>query len=212
MTLALYYYPGNASTLPHMVLREMAVPFELRLVDRKTEEQRDPAYLRLNPNGVIPTLIDGDIVLYETAAIVLHLVERFPEAGLAPAFGTAGRAQFLKWMVHLSNTPQAQYMSWFYPHNHTAEAACVEAVKQGARVRLERMFEVIAGQLGAGPYLLGETFSAADLFLFMLVQWGRNMPRPPRAWPALATHAARIWARPAVQAVFAAEGITAEGY
>jgi glutathione S-transferase len=88
----------------------------------------------------------------------------------------------------------------------------MDAVKQGARVRLERMFEVIAQQLGEAPYLLGERFSAADLFLFMLVQWGRNMPHPPRAHPTLSAHAARIWARPAVQATFAAEGITAEGY
>lgn len=212
MTLALYYYPGNASTLPHMVLREMGVPFELRLVDRKTEAQRDPAYLALNPNGLIPALVDGDLVLYETAAIVLHLVERFPQTGLGPAPGTPARAHFLKWMVHLSNTPQAQLMSWFYPQRYTADPACTEAVKQGARLRVEQMFERIDAQLGTGPYLLGERFSAADLFLFMLVQWSRAMPRPGRAWPHLAAHAARIWARPAVQATFAAEGIAAEGY
>jgi glutathione S-transferase len=212
MSLALYYYPGNASTLPHMVLREMGVAFELRLVDRKTEGQRDPAYLALNPNGLIPALSDGEIVLFETAAIVLHLVERFPEFGLSPPMGTPERAQFLKWMVHLTNTPQAQYMSWFYPHNYSQDIKAIDAVKQGARVRLERMFEVIDGQLGAGPWLLGARFSAADLFLFMLVQWGRNMPRPPRALPNIAAHAARVWARPAVQAAFAAEGITAEGY
>ncbi|MBN8891387.1 MAG: glutathione S-transferase [Rhodospirillales bacterium 70-18] len=212
MSLALYYYPGNASTLPHMVLREMGVPFELRLVDRKAEGQKDPAYLRINPNGLIPALVDGDIVLFETAAIVLHLVERFPEAGLAPPPGTAARAHFLKWMVHLTNTPQAQYMSWFYPHNYTPDAGCVDSVKHGARLRLERMFEVIEGQLGAGPWLLGKSFSAADLFLFMLIQWGRNMPRPPRALPGLGALAARVWARPAVQATFAAEGITHEGF
>lgn len=212
MTLALYYYPGNASMLPHMVLREIGAPFELRLVDRKTEAQRDPAYLRINPNGLIPALADGETVLFETAAIVLHLVERFPTAGLGPLPGEAGRGRFLTWMVHLSNTPQAQYMAWFYPQKYTADPAAIDAVKQGARLRLERMFEVIAGQLGEGPYLLGARFSAADLFLFMLVQWGRNMPRPPRAHPALAAHAARIWARPAVRASFAAEGISDEGY
>lgn len=212
MSLALYYYPGNASTLPHMVLREMGVPFELRLVDRKTEAQRDPAYLAVNPNGLIPALVDGETVLFETAAIVLHLVERFPEAGLSPPMGTPARAQFLKWMVHLSNTPQAQYMSWFYPHNYTQDPAAIDAVKQGARVRLERMFELIDAQLGAGPWLLGELFSAADLFLFMLVQWGRNMPRPPRQRANIAAHAARVWARPAVQATYAAEGILVEGY
>jgi glutathione S-transferase len=212
MTLALYYYPGNASTLPHMMLHEIGVPFELRLVDRATEAQRDPAYLRINPNGLIPALVDGDAVLFETAAIVLHLVERFPQAGLGPLPGDPGRARFLTWMVHLSNTPQAQYMAWFYPQKYAGDPGGMDTVKQGARIRLERMFELIAAQLDEGPYLLGERFSAADLFLFMLVQWGRNMPRPPRAHPALAAHAARIWARPAVRATFDAEGITAEGY
>jgi glutathione S-transferase len=212
MTLALYYYPGNASTLPHMMLHEIGVPFELRLVDRATEAQRDPAYLRINPNGLIPALVDGDAVLFETAAIVLHLVERFPQAGLGPLPGDPSRARFLTWMVHLSNTPQAQYMAWFYPQKYAGDPGGMDTVKQGARIRLERMFELIAAQLGEGPYLLGERFSAADLFLFMLVQWGRNMPRPPRAHPALAAHAARIWARPAVRATFDAEGITAEGY
>ena len=212
MTLALYYYPGNASLLPHMVLRELAVPFELRLVDRAAEAQRDPAYLRINPNGLIPALIDGDIVLYEAAAIVLHLMERFPAAGLSPPPGSAARAQLLKWMVHLSNTPQAQFMAWFYPEKFTADAGCLDAVKQGARVRLERMFEIIAGQLGAGPYLLGEQLSAADLFLFMLVRWSRDMPRPARAWPALAAHAARVWARPAVRQAFTAEDIAEPAY
>lgn len=212
MSLALYYYPGNASLLPHMMLREIGVPFELRLVDRKTEAQRAPDYLRLNPNGLIPTLVDGDTVLYEAAAIALHLVERFPEAELSPPPGTAARAQFLQWMVHLSNTPQAQFMAWFYPEKFTADAGSLDAVKQGARVRLERMFEIIAGQLGDGPYLLGERFSAADLFLLMLMRWGRTLPKPARAWPALAAHAARVWARPAVQATFAAEGIAAPPY
>ena len=71
------------------------------------------------------------------------------------------------------------------------------------------MFDVIARQLGAGPWLLGQTFSAADLFLLMLVRWGRGMPRPPRDVPALSDHAQRVLARPAVQAAFAAEEIAA---
>ena len=72
---ALYYYPGNASLLPHMALREIGATFELRLVDRTQDAQKSPDYLRLNPNGRIPVLIDGDLVLFETAAIVLHLVD-----------------------------------------------------------------------------------------------------------------------------------------
>ena len=87
---ALYYFPGNASLLPHMMLREIGSPFELRLVDRAHNAQNSPEYLKLNPNGRIPVLIDGDLVLYETAAIALHLCDRHPETRLGlPAFAPA---------------------------------------------------------------------------------------------------------------------------
>ena len=152
---ALYYYPGNASLLPHMVLREIGAPFELRLVDRTRDAQKSAEYLRLNPNGRIPVLIDGDLVLFETAAIVLHLVDRHPEAGLAPPPGTSERAQFYKWMVHLTNTPQAEYRAWFYPWQHVADRAMAESVKQAAGERLGRMFTVIADQLGEGSVAFG---------------------------------------------------------
>ena len=97
----LHYAPGNASMTPHMLLEELGVPFELKQVDRDKNAHKSPEYLKLNPNGLIPVLIDGDLVLYETAAIVLHLVDTHPAAGLAPAVGTAERAQFYKWLVWL---------------------------------------------------------------------------------------------------------------
>lgn len=203
----LYYYPGNASLLPHMALREAGASFELCLVDRTQDAQRSAEYLRLNPNGLIPVLVQGELVLFEAAAITMHVADQHPEAGLAPPLGTPERAQFYKWMVHLTNTPGAEYRAWFYPGQHTADEGAVDAVKQAAGERLRRMFDVIAGQLGDGPWLLGERFSAADLFLLMLVRWGRDMPRPPRSLPQLAGHARRVLARPAVQAAFAAEGI-----
>ena len=204
---ALYYYPGNASLLPHMSLREAGVPFELRLVDRTQDAQHSAEYRRLNPNGRIPVLADGDVVLFETAAITLHLADQHPESGLAPPPGTPERAQFYKWMVHLSNTPQAEYRAWFYPWEHVDDPAAAESVKRASGERLGRMFDVIARQLGDGPWLLGERFSAADLFLLMLVRWGREMPHPPRQVRQLASHAQRALARPAVQATFAAEGL-----
>ncbi|MBW0004207.1 MAG: glutathione S-transferase N-terminal domain-containing protein [Hyphomicrobiales bacterium] len=206
---ALYYFPGNASLFPHMALREIGAAFELRLVDRTKDAQRSEEYLRLNPNGRIPVLVDGDLVLFETAAIVLHLVDRHPRTGLAPPLGTPQRGEFYKWMVHLTNTPQAEYRAWFYPWQHVADRAMAGSVKQAAGERLGRMFDVIAEQLGVGPWLLGEHFSAADLFLFMLVRWGREMPHPPRDRPELAAHAGRVLERPAVQAALEAEGLKA---
>ena len=97
--IQLHYHPGNASMTPHLVLRELGVPFELKYVDRANAAHKSPEYLKLNPNGLIPVLVDGELVLYESAAIVLHLVDTHPAAGLAPALGTPERAQFYKWLV-----------------------------------------------------------------------------------------------------------------
>lgn len=203
----LHYFPGNASLLPHMMLREIGAPFELSLVDRAQNAQKSPAYLKLNPNGRIPVLVDGALVLYETAAIALHLVDRHPQAALASEPGTPERSLFYRWLVHLTNTPQAEYRAWFYPHEHVADEAAAPAVKAAAERRLNAMFDLIANQLGAGPWLLGERFSAADLYLFMLIRWGRAMPRPPRTLPPLGRLAERVLERPAVQAALAAEGL-----
>lgn len=206
----LHYYPGNASLLPHMILREAGAPFTLALVDRQANAHKSPAYLKLNPNGLIPVLeIAGEPPLFETAAIAITLAERHPEAGLIPPPGDPLRAQFFKWMLHLSNTPQATFVSWFYPFQAADGEAAQAAVKAKAAERLDAMFDRIAAQLGDGPWLLGDRFSAADLFLFMLIRWGRSMPRPPRTVRALGALAERVLARPAVQATLAAEGLQA---
>jgi glutathione S-transferase len=210
--LALYYYPGNASLLPHMMMREIGAPFELRLVDRDRDAQKSADYLKLNPNGRIPVLVDGELVLFETAAISLHLADKYPEAGLAPIAGSTERAEFYKWMVHLTNTPQAEFRAWFYPHEHATEEAAAPSVKHAAEQRLNRMFDIISEQLGDKRWLLGDRFSAVDLFLLMLIRWGRGMPRPPREIPNLNAFAERVLARPAVQEAFQAEGIKAPLY
>ncbi|MCE2988873.1 MAG: glutathione S-transferase N-terminal domain-containing protein, partial [Nitrosomonadaceae bacterium] len=84
MALKLYYFPGNASLAPHILLEEMGVPFELVLVDRDQKAEKSPEYLKLNPAGVIPTLADDDAVICETAAILLHLAAKFPDTGWIP--------------------------------------------------------------------------------------------------------------------------------
>ncbi len=127
--VALYYYPSNASLMPHMLLREIGAPFELRLVDRRENAHKSAEYLRLNPNGLIPVLVDGDLVLFETAAIVLHLVDKHPEANLAPLVGTPERAQFYKWLVHLTNTPQTEYITYYYPERRARSEAAIAEVK-----------------------------------------------------------------------------------
>jgi glutathione S-transferase len=207
--LTLHYYPGNASLTPHFLLREIGGPFELALVDRDAGAQRSAAYLQLNPNGRIPTLVDGDLVVYETAAIVLHLVDRFPGAELAPALGTPERALFYRWVAHLACSVQAPMRLYFYPEQHVEDPAHAVGVKRTAEKALGELFARIDAQLGEGPYLLGERYSAVDPYLLMLVRWGRGWGKPPRELPNLARHAERVLARAAIRATFEAEGLAA---
>jgi glutathione S-transferase len=206
--ITLHYHPGNASMAPHVLLRELALPFELALVDRAAGAHRAPAYLKLNPNGLIPVLVDGELVLYETAAILLHLADRAPQAGLAPPPGTGERAQYYKWMVWLSNTLQAMLIHYFHPERMVTagNADGAREVKAAAEARVGQCLAQLDAQLATGPWLLGANYSAADPLAFMLCRWTRGFAsRPARAYPNLAPYLERLLARPAVQRVLADE-------
>ncbi len=208
--ITLHYFPGNASFTPHVLLRELGLPFELQQVDRAANVHKSPAYLKLNPNGLIPVLVDGELVLYETAAIVLHLVDTHPAAGLAPAVGTAARAHFYKWLVWLTNTLQATLIHYFYPERmvDAGNAAGAAQVKAAAQRKVAGCLAQIDAQLAGhgGPWLLGAPFSAVDIYAFMLCRWTRGFDdRPARDYPHIGPWLQRVLARPAVQQVFAAE-------
>ena len=203
----LYYSPSTASLVVHWLLIELDVPHVLHKLDFDKREQKSPAYLAINPAGVVPALeVDGQ-VLTEAAAIVLHLADLHPEAGLAPAPGTAERAQYYRWMFFMANTLQPAYRAWFYADEPAGEA-CADAAKAQARARIEAAWERVADHLQAnGPYLLGARLSAADFMLTMLMRWSRNMPRPAHAWPVLEAHAKRMKALPSFRETYAREGL-----
>ena len=208
----LHYFPSNASAAPHMVLEELGQKYELALVDRAKNAQKSKEYLKINPNGRIPVLVDGDLVLFESAAIVLHLVDRHPEAGLAPKVGTPQRARFYQWMTFLTNSLQEELMIWQYPERLAgADTAAAEVVKHGAEKRAEAYLDVIEQHLKTnGPLFLGEVLSAADFYLVMLARWARPMSNPPRARPHIAKLLDMVTALPAVRRAYASEGVAAE--
>lgn len=207
----LYYYPGNANLAPHMLLEELGVNYELVLVDREKNAHQSAEYLKLNPNGRIPTLVDGDLVLYESAAICLHLVDRHPEAGLAPATGTNERAGFYKWLIYLTNTLQAELMTYFYPDRLTDDATAALQVKTHAEARIAGMLDLIENALAESgqPYLLGERFTAVDPYLLMLSRWTRMMSHPARNRPRLGRYLHMLLERPAIRRAFEQEGLSA---
>ena len=207
--LQLHYHPSNASMAPHLVLEETGAPFQLRLVDRARQAHKSPEYLALNPNGLIPVLVDGGLVLYEAAAICLHLVDTHPQAGLAPAVGTPQRAHFYKWLAWLTNTLQAALIIYFYPERWADTPEAVAQVRAHAEAKVGAMLNQLDAELArhGGPWLLGDAFSAVDPYALMLCRWTRGFARPARSLPQLGPYLQRVLERPATQRVFEREGL-----
>ena len=215
--LRLYGHPATASMIPHLVLRELGAPFEWVHVDRDRDAHKSVDYLRLNPNGLIPVLVDArggeEIVLYETAAIVWHLADAFPGRGLAPAVGTASRAHAYKWIAWLSVTLQTALLARFYPERWVDEgnASGVAQVRAHAEARIGPMLDQLDAHLAAsrGPWMLGDAYSIVDPYAFTLCRWTRTFAHPARARPRLGAYLASVLERPATRRVMADEGLAA---
>ena len=204
----LYYSPGAASMVVHLALLEIGAPYRLELVDFDKDAQHDAAYLALNPHGVVPTLVIDGRPMTESAALLMILAERHPEAHLAPAPGTPEREEWLQWIVYLSNSLAATYRLWFYPADLGAKELTREN-RAAIQHKIEAVWDRLDAHLAAhGPYLLGREFSGADLLLTMLMRWSRNMPRPVTQWPALKKLADHVRGRNSWKKLYQLEGLT----
>jgi glutathione S-transferase len=211
--IELHYYPSTAAMVPHIVLEEIGVPYQRVLVDRMKDAHKAPDYLRLNPNGLIPVLVDGDLVLYETAAICLHLSDTHPRAGLAPPLGTVQRAHGYKWLMWLTNTLQTTLILYFYAERCVApgNSAGAAEVKAQAELKIAGMLDQLDAELArhGGPWFAGEDYSLLDAYVFTLCRWTRNFVSPAaRTRAQLGPYLQRMLARPAVQRVLAAENLS----
>lgn len=207
----LYWSPTGANMAAHAALIEIGAPYELVLVDIDKGEHRTEAYRKIQPHGRVPALRDGDLVMYESAAILLYLADRHPEARLAPDLKNPERGLFLQWLMHMTNTVQEHEMHWFHPDFYIDGAELQAALKSHARGRIEESLRYFDGVLARrGPYLLGERFSAADLFFYMLAFWTRRMPRPAMTFASVARLVRLVHARPAVAQMMREEGIVFE--
>jgi glutathione S-transferase len=205
----LYYAPGAASLCVHQALIEANAPYRLELVDLQAGKQRDPGYLKFNPNGLVPTLLIDGAPFTEAASLLMTIAARHPQAGLAPAEASASRAAWNQWILYLANTLQPAFRLWFYPGDISDDANTQALVKAAMPNRIERIWGHVDAHLAAqGPYLLGAKFSAADLLLIMLMRWSRNMPRPATAWQTLSQYALRMKSRPSWKQLYALEGLT----
>jgi glutathione S-transferase len=209
----LFYYPSNASMAPHMLLEEIGCPYELVLVDRDNGAHKSADYLKLNPTGLIPVLVDGDQPIHQTAAICLHLTDKHPEAKMAPAMGDPLRPVCYQWLMYLTNTLQSELITYFYPDRMADDAAMTERVKAHAERRVGDMLDLLDVHLAkSGPFMLGAQYSVVDIYLLMLCRWTRMQARPAHMRPHLKALIDAVIARPAIQRTFAQEKLPLPWY
>ncbi len=169
----LYWNNGSASITAHMALEESGAPYTLKFVDMDKGEHKSPEYLKMNPNGKVPTLlIDNKRIMFETAAIAMYIADRHPQSGLAPSIDDPARVPYTQWLLHISNSVQPYYFMFYYPERHTADPNAHEAIKTQATTMIGEAWARIDAALARnGPYLAGDRFSAADLPVMMLTGW-----------------------------------------
>lgn len=201
MSLALYWRPGTASMAPHAALAEIGADYRLVEIGRD-EAQGDEEYRALNPLGVVPTLLDEEtsLVLTESAAILLYLGDRFPEAELAPADRAAA---YYRWLVFLTNTVQTAMLRFFYPERYGGG----DEVKAAAARDAGEAFDVVDRALEGRSWLAAEHRTGADLFLFMVTRWGRRLEHAAWDRPNLRAHTLATLELPGVRRMLEEQGL-----
>lgn len=200
--MQLYYAHHTCSLSPHIVLRELGLPFELVKVDNQTKQTADGRdFLAVNPKGYVAALaLDDGRVLTEGPAIVLYLADLRPESGLAPAAGTWERVRLQEWLNFVTSEIHAGSAPLFH-------SALPEEAKEFFRAKLFKRFDFLQDTLARQDYLAGASFSVVDAYLFTVLGWCRFFSIDLARWPALPAYVQRIGARPAVQEALRAEAL-----
>jgi glutathione S-transferase len=186
--VTLFHSPNSRSAGALTLLEELGIPYKLHVLNMHVSEQRDPAYLAINPMGKVPAIKHGDVLVTEQVAIFIYLPDAFPKAGLAPAIGDPLRGPYLRWLVY--------YGSCFEP------AVVDKAMKrEPAMPRMnpygdfDTMLKTLLDQLRKGPYILGDRFSAADVLWGTALTWTTSFNLVPSG-PEIRDYLARWQARP----------------
>jgi glutathione S-transferase len=197
--MKLYYSPGACSLAPHIAAKEEGLTLDLERVDlstHRTEHGQD--YRRLNPKGYVPALeLDDGTLLTENVAILPFIADLRPEAGLAPAPETMARTRLLEWLAFLATELHKSFGPLFHRSS--------DSLKAEARDTIEKWLDYVGDQLADRDFLMGDHFTVADAYLFVILRWCEMAQIPLANFPVLAAYRASIAARPAVQAAMREE-------
>jgi glutathione S-transferase len=200
--MQLYFSPGACSLASHITLRETGLPFDLKRADTKTKKLEDGSdYYAVNSKGSVPALrLDDGQVLTEGPVILQYLADQKPEKQLAPKSGTFERYRLQEWLNFITSEVHKSFSPLFNP-------AADSKVKEYTLQNLDKKFDWLNKQLAGKQYLTGNSFTIADAYLFVVVNWSNFVGIDLGRWPAIKEFHGRVAARPSVQEAMSAEGL-----
>jgi glutathione S-transferase len=205
MNLTLFHAPNSRSGAARVLLEELGAPHDLHVLNLKKNEQRAPDYLAINPMGKVPAIRHGDALVTEQPAIFIYLADLFPEAGLAPALGDPLRGPYLRWLAFYGSSLEPAITDLAMKREPAPPMMCPYG-------DYDTMLATLTAQLRAGPYLLGERFSAADVLWANALGWMTMFKLVPEL-PEITAYMDRVNARPAARRAAEADAAlaTAQG-
>ncbi|HZH44552.1 MAG TPA: glutathione transferase GstA [Lysobacter sp.] len=200
--MKLYYVPGTCSLAPHIIARELGIDLKLEKVDFVTKTYGDGRdFNEINPKGYVPALeLDNGEVLTEGPAIMQYLADLRPEGGLAPANGTFERVRLQELLGYINSELHKSFGPLWNP-------ASLPEVREERSEYLRKRFGLFEKLLAKQPYLMGDRFTVADVYLFVVAAWSKPTKFDLSPFPVIQEFQKRIGSRPAVQQAMVAEGL-----
>ncbi len=200
--MKLYYSPGACSQAAHIVLHEAGLPHDSARVDIRAKRLEDGSdYLAINPKGAVPAVeLDDGQVLTENAVILQYIADQAGAFELLPQPGDLQRYRVLEWVNFVATELHKSFAPLFNP-------AAGEETKQLARDTIGKKLDFVEQQIGHKPYLLGDSFTLPDAYLFVILGWTEKMRIGLDRWPRLAAFRQRVAARESAREVLEFEGL-----
>jgi glutathione S-transferase len=199
----LYSRPGSGSAAVEALMAELGVEHFVVDLPRHGDGPIPADLYALNPRGEVPILrLPDDGLMTESAAMMIYLADLHPEAAMAPALVSPQRAKYLRWMLYFASAVYMADLRYFYPTRYSTDASHAESIKAKAAQHMERDFAIFADALGQGPFILGEAFSAVDIYAAMLISWAPNLPALFESHPNIKALYDLVAARPKIVPVW----------
>lgn len=203
----LYYAPGTIALAAHIALQQAQADYKTILVDFSAEEQKTAEYLAINPKGRVPALITEQGLLTETPAILLFICQTHPKAGLAPLDNPFLLAQVQSFNTYLCSTVHVAHAHRVRGHRWADDAAAWAAMKRKVPQTMAACFTLIEKEMLPGPWVFGETYSIADMYLFTIARWLEGDGVDPKQFPKVFAHRTRMAEQPAIRKVLESQNL-----